>query len=229
MSAISNPDSDNREFPVIETPSVTVDIVIFTIQDNKLKVLLIKRKGEPYKDYWAIPGGFIRQGETLDAAALRELKEETGVGDVYLDQLYTFGGPERDPRKRVITVSYYSLVRPDRLENNPERDRNHVDWFCVKELPLLAFDHGNIITCAWDRLKEKLDHAALGFELLPQEFTLTELQRVYEIILDKELDKRNFRKRIISTNVVKSTDKTKMEGYHRPAKLYTLNTDTNNC
>ena len=211
-----------KDDPTIEKPSVTVDIVLFTIQDNDLKVLLIKRKAPPFKDSWAIPGGFIHAGETLDQAALRELKEETGVEDLYLEQLYTFGEPERDPRTRVITVSYYSLVSASKLNPEAGSDAGDVQWHSMKELPPLAFDHSEIISAAIERLQTKLNYTNVSFQLLPEEFTLTELQRVYEIILDSKLDKRNFRKRVLSMNILNETNKTKMEGYHRPAKLYSF-------
>jgi 8-oxo-dGTP diphosphatase len=209
-----------QDDPTIEKPSVTVDIVIFTVQNNELQVLLIKRKTPPYKESWAIPGGFIHVRETLDQAALRELEEETGVSDVYLEQLYTFGNPDRDPRTRVITVSYYSLVAADKLAPRAGTDAQDVSWFSVSNMPPLAFDHMEIIDSALERLRTKLNYSNVVFQLLPEEFTLTELQRVYEIILDKKLDKRNFRKRIMSLNILIDTNKTKMEGYHRPAKLY---------
>lgn len=214
--------------PIIEAPSVTVDIVIFTIKDDELIVLLIKRKTEPYVDSWAIPGGFILVREKLHEAALRELKEETGVENLFLEQLYTFGNPDRDPRKRVITVAYYALVNFDKLKPKAGSDAKEVNWFNVKNLPQLAFDHSEIISCAKDRLCSKLDYSNAAFQLLPEEFTLTELQKVYEIILDRNLDKRNFRKRILSMNLLNETNKTKMEGYHRPAKLYSFKAELNN-
>lgn len=222
MSEQANKEYKVQDDPTIEKPSVTVDIVIFTIKDDGLKVLLIKRKSPPYKDKWAIPGGFIHVRETLDEAALRELKEETGVGDVYLEQLSTFGNPDRDPRKRVITVAYYSLVSADKLSPKAGSDAEDVNWFSLKDLPELGFDHDQIIQCSIERLRSRLNNLNLGFKFLPDEFTLSELQRVYEIILDKQLDKRNFRKRILSLNILQETNKTKMEGYHRPAKLYSF-------
>lgn len=214
--------TDITDNPTIEKPSVTVDIVIFTIKSDDLQVLLIKRKNPPYKDSWAIPGGFIHVRETLDEAALRELNEETGVSDVYLEQLYTFGTPDRDPRKRVITVAYYSLISAEKLIPGSGSDGEEVEWFNIKNLPALAFDHSEIIDSALERLRLKLNYTNVGFQLLPDEFTLTELQKVYEVILDKSLDKRNFRKRIMSMNILQETNKTKMEGYHRPAKLYSF-------
>lgn len=203
-----------------ERPSVTVDIVIFTITDNDLKVLLIKRKGPPYQNFWAIPGGFVKIDESLEEAAFRELKEETGVSDVYLEQLYTFGDPRRDPRTRVITVAYFALINSEKLELYASTDAEEVRWYSTKELPSLAFDHSKIMDYAITRLRYKLEYTSAGFQLLPEEFTLSELQRVYEVILDKKLDKRNFRKKILSLNILEDTGKKIMKTLHRPARLY---------
>lgn len=203
-----------------ERPSVTVDIVIFTIRDNDLKVLLIKRKGHPYQNFWAIPGGFVKMDESLEEAAFRELKEETGVSDVYLEQLYTFGEPGRDPRTRVITVAYFALINSEKLELYASTDAEEVRWYSTKELPSLAFDHSKIMDYAITRLRYKLEYTSAGFQLLPEEFTLSELQRVYEVILDKTLDKRNFRKKILSLNILEDTGKKIMKTLHRPARLY---------
>lgn len=203
-----------------ERPSVTVDIVLFTVADNDLRVLLIKRLVSPFKGMWAIPGGFVLKAETLDAAALRELREETNVKDIYLEQLYTFGDPGRDPRTRVITVSYFALVSADKFELRADTDAEEVAWHSMYSLPELAFDHEKILNYALERLRNKLEYTTVGFELLPAKFTLTELQRLYEIILNRPLDKRNFRKKILSLGILKSLNETKMEGIHRPAQLY---------
>jgi 8-oxo-dGTP diphosphatase len=208
-----------------DRPSVTVDIVIFTVIDNDLKVLLIKRKLPPYQGNWAIPGGFVQMDESLDDAAFRELKEETSISDVYLEQLYSFGDPHRDPRTRVITVSYFSLVRSEHLNLYASSDADEVKWYSTKALPALAFDHSKIIDLAITRLRYKLEYTAAGFQLLPEEFTLSELQRVYEIILDKTLDKRNFRKKILSLNILEDTDKKIMKTLHRPARLYKFSSE----
>ncbi|MBL8151629.1 MAG: NUDIX hydrolase [Blastocatellia bacterium] len=205
-----------------ERPSVTVDIVLFTISEGELKLLLIKRRDEPFKAMWAIPGGFVRKGETLDQAALRELREETNVSGVYLEQLYTFGDPERDPRTWVITVAYFALVNSVNLQIKAETDAIDASWHSINNLPTLAFDHRKIVDYAVWRLRNKLEYTTVGFQLLPEKFTLTELQRVYEIILDKTLDKRNFRKKILSLSILKELNETKMDGIHRPAKLYTF-------
>jgi len=203
-----------------QNPSVTVDIVIFTIQKEKLCVLLIKRKYPPYKGKWAIPGGFVKYEETLDDAAMRELEEETGVKEVYIEQLYTFGEPRRDPRKRVITVAYFALISSENLVVRPDADVSDVRWFSVYNLPKLAFDHERIVKYALKRLRNKIMYTNVAFQLLSEEFTLTELQKAYEVILNKKLDKRNFRKKILSSNILEETGNKKLEGRHRPARLY---------
>ena len=164
-------------------PAVTTDIVIFTIRQDELKVLLIKRALPPFQGEWALPGGFVNLDESLDAGARRELEEETGVKDVYLEQLYTFGAPDRDPRERVITVAYYALIPSDKIEIRAATDAEGVSWFGLQELPDLAFDHEQILKAAHQRLAAKLDYSTIAFQFMPKEFTLTELQQVYELIL----------------------------------------------
>lgn len=203
-----------------ETPLVTVDIVLFTVLQNNLKVLLIQRKQPPFDHMWAIPGGFIHSGETLEQAASRRLREETNVKDIYLEQLASFGRPNRDPRARVITVAYYALVSVERLHLEAQANAEDVNWFGVTELPELAFDHAEIVQKALAKLKDNLEASSVAFQLLPENFTLTELQRVYELILGKTLDKRNFRKKILASDILQETHTTKMEGFHRPAQLY---------
>jgi 8-oxo-dGTP diphosphatase len=201
-------------------PAVTTDIVIFTIRQDELKVLLIKRALPPYKNEWALPGGFIKLDESLEEGARRELEEETGVRDVYLEQLYTFGDPNRDPRERVITVAFYALVPTREIKIEAGSDAEGVSWFGMKELPELAFDHRSILKMAHERLRAKLDYSTIAFQFMPRDFTLSELQHVYEVILREEIDKRNFRKRILGLNLIKETGKDKRDGAHRPAKLY---------
>ncbi len=201
-------------------PAVTTDIVIFTIRQDELKVLLIKRALPPHRNQWALPGGFIKLDESLEEGAKRELQEETGVAGVYLEQLYTFGRPNRDPRERVITVAYYALIPSDELEPKAASDAENVSWFGLKALPDLAFDHKRILKMAHERLVAKLDYSTIAFQLMPTQFTLSELQHVYEVILREQIDKRNFRKRILSLNVIKETGKERKAGAHRPAKLY---------
>lgn len=212
--------SDNR-LAQVETPLVTVDIVVFTIVDRAIQVLLFQRSTDPYAGHWSIPGGFINQDETLEQAAARWLREKTTVENIYLEQLYAFGGPGRDPRARVITVAYYALVSYEKLtpagRDNPS---DGTRWFDIGELPALAFDHNLIVAGALKRLKERLNTSAIAFQLLGDKFTLTELQRVYELVLDKTLDKRNFRKKMLAAGILEEIGETKMEGYHRPAQLY---------
>lgn len=203
-----------------DRPSVTVDVVIFSLIEESLNVLLVQRKYQPYADMWAIPGGFVRPDESLEEAAIRELAEETGVTDVYIEQLYTFGDPGRDPRTRVITVAYFALVPFAAIEHRPGDDAAATAWFPVDGLPELAFDHDNILAYALTRLRYKLEYTSVGFELLPDEFTLTELQRAYEIILEEDLDKRNFRRKILASDILEETGQKKKESEGRPAKLY---------
>lgn len=203
-------------------PSVTVDCVIFGLEDStELRVLLIQRGHEPFKDAWALPGGFVDLEEDLETAALRELEEETGVRDVFIEQLYTFGAPKRDPRGRVISIAYYALVNLRQHPVKAASDAKTVEWFNVNHLPKLAFDHNEILEVAINRLRAKVRYQPIGFELLPEEFTLTQLQSLYETVLgvDKPLNKRNFRTRILKMGVLKEVGK--QEGVaHRPAKLY---------
>ncbi|MGE0201845.1 MAG: NUDIX domain-containing protein [Candidatus Melainabacteria bacterium] len=213
---------ESTELSTYETPLVTVDIVLFSIIDNSLRVLLIKRKDPPFEHHWALPGGFIHVGETLADAAARILFEETNVKDIYFDQLGAFGAPERDPRARVITISFYALVSAQRLQVQAKDKAEDLGWHCVTDLPLLAFDHEKIFSFALLRLKDTLEigTSSVAYQLLPEKFTLTELQRVYELIISKQLDKRNFRKKMLSVGILEETGETKMEGYHRPAALY---------
>lgn len=205
-------------------PSVSTDIVIFTIQEEQLKVLLIRRLSEPFKNGWALPGGFVEIDEDLEQAALRELREETGITGVYLEQLYTFGKPDRDPRERVITVAYYSLVPIDRLSVGAASDARELGWFNIDQLPELAFDHRKIISKAKQRLTAKLDYSTIALQFMPSKFTLSELQKVYEIIHGEALDKRNFRKRVMAYGCMEDTGDVSRNGSHRPARLYTLKT-----
>jgi 8-oxo-dGTP diphosphatase len=203
-------------------PAVTTDIVIFTVRDRQLQLLLVKRRSEPFRGHWALPGGFIQIDEDLEAGARRELDEETGVSGVYLEQLYTFGAVDRDPRERVITVAYYALVPSEKLRLRAASDADAVGWFTFRELPTLAFDHDTIIAMAYERLKAKLEYSTIAFQFMPKEFTLSELQQVYQIILGEKLDKRNFRKSILALDGIIETGKEKRDGIHRPAKLYRL-------
>lgn len=201
-------------------PAVTVDITIFTVRNDELNVLLIKRAEQPFQGEWALPGGFVTENEGLEQAAERELVEETGVSGFYLEQLFTFGTPLRDPRGHVITVAYSALIPSDNLELRASTDAEGVAWFSIDKLPDLAFDHDEILEMSLDRLVAKLEYSTIAFQLMPESFTLTELQHVYELIERKEIDKRNFRKRILALGAIEPTGEEKREGPHRPAKLY---------
>lgn len=197
---------------------VTVDIVLFTIVDRQLHVLLIRRLAEPFRGSYALPGGFVLENESVDDAAHRELQEETGVEKVFLEQLYTFGEPKRDPRGRVITVAYYALVANSHILRSGT-DAADATWFSLDKLPTLAFDHKAIIEYAHQRIRGKLDYSNVGFELLPERFTLTELQLVHEAILGESLDKRNFRRKILQQEIVEATQEWQKTG-RKPAQLY---------
>jgi 8-oxo-dGTP diphosphatase len=205
-------------------PSVTVDVVIVALRDNELHVLLIKRETEPYRGKWALPGGFVNIDETLDAAARRKLAEETGVSHVYLEQLYTFGELDRDPRGRVISVAYIALV-PTPLTVHGGSDTGDAQWWPINAMPLLAFDHSDIVQYAVTRLRYKIEYSAVGFRLMPPEFTLSELQKAYEIVLGEPLDKRNFRRRIMEAEVIEPLDEIR-SGDGRPARLYRFRPDS---
>ena len=198
---------------------MTVDIVIFTLRDAILQVLLVKRGVPPFEGQFAIPGGFIREDESLEEAALRELYEETGVRNVFLEQLYTFGDPKRDPRGRVVTVAYYALIASDKLSLAAGADAAEAQWFLANELPPLAFDHKSILECALERLRNKLEYTTVGFQLVHEKFTLGELQAVYEAILGRQLDKRNFRRKIALLGILKPLREWRYTG-RKPAQLF---------
>jgi len=204
-----------------DKPSVTADIVIFTVQDNELKILLVKRAVEPFKNKWAIPGGFVKMNESLEDAAKRELMEETGVGEVYLEQLYSFGEPKRDPRGRVITIAYVALINSEKIKIRASTDVSEVQWFSIKKIPPLAFDHKKILDYALKRLKWKFEYTPIAFSLLSKEFTLGEIQKIYEIVFNQQFDKRNFSKKILSLNILKE-ETIKRDVSHRPPQLYSL-------
>lgn len=217
-------------FQEIKTHEITTDVVIFTIKDNKLQVLLVKRANEPFKGRWAIPGGFIRLSENLDNAALRILKEKTNVENIYLEQLYTFGDPLRYPSSRVITCAYFALIRSDdiKLSFDNSQGITEVQWHEVYNLPTLAFDHKEIIEYSLKRMRERLEFCPIAFQLLPEKFTLTELQKSYELILDMKLDKRNFRKKVLTGSVLKELNEYTKVGSKRPARLYSFDNITLN-
>jgi 8-oxo-dGTP diphosphatase len=201
-------------------PALTVDCVIFGYDTGQpLKVLLIQRSLPPFEGQWALPGGFVDMEENLEAAALRELAEETGMTDVFIEQLFTFGDPGRDPRGRVVSVAYYALVNLSEHPLRASSDARRVGWFPAYQLPPLAFDHSGIVEAAIQRLRGKVRYQPIGFELLPEEFTLTQLQDLYEAVLGIPLNKRNFRTRILKMGVLEEVGM--QEGVsHRPARLY---------
>lgn len=207
-------------------PSVTVDVVVFGYTElAKLQVLLIQRGGQPFRGHWALPGGFVEMNEDLESSALRELEEETGVKDIFIEQLYTFGQPTRDPRGRVISVAYYALVNLQQHPPKAASDATAAQWFSLDELPELAFDHADILAMAQERLRTKVRYQPIGFELLPAVFTLAELQSLYETILGvATLNKRNFRSRILDMGILEEAGK--QTGVpHRPAILYRFNAE----
>lgn len=203
-------------------PAVTTDVVVFTIELNALKVLLVRRVNEPYAGMWALPGGFLGIEEDLEACARRELAEETAIEGVYLEQLCTFGNPGRDPRERVVSVTYLALVPIDAVEPRAASDASAVAWFDYTALPELAFDHAAIIAQAHKRLVAKLAYSTIAFQLLPATFTLSEAQQVYESLLGRALDKRNFRKRILALDCLRKTSDYRRNGNHRPARIYRM-------
>lgn len=207
-----------------QRPLVAVDVVIFTLRDDDLRVLLVRRRRPPQEGLWAIPGGALGVDETLEAAAVRTLEEQTGLGDVYLEQLYTFGEPCRDPRGRVITVAYFAIVPVTGDIRCADSHGDGVRWWSIYDLPPVAFDHAEILDYALTRLRYKLEYTAVGFELLPKEFTLPELQMAYEIVLGEKLDKRNFRRKILSAGVIEPSGSHRT-GEGRPARLYRYRED----
>jgi 8-oxo-dGTP diphosphatase len=206
-------------------PELTVDVVIFTLREEQLNVLLVRRARPPFQGHWALPGGFVEMNEPLENAAARELEEETGVQGAYLEQLYTYGDPDRDPRGRVVSVAYFALLPKNALPREEAgSDATQLGWFPVDTTPELAFDHGQILTYALRRLRYKLEYSAVGFQLLPDSFTLSELQHTYEIVLGEPLDKRNFRRRILQAGIIEPTLQVR-SGEGRPAKLYRYRPD----
>jgi 8-oxo-dGTP diphosphatase len=217
---------------------VAVDIVIFCLREGELQVLLIRRAIPPFEGRWALPGGFVHARESLDEAARRELEEETGlrpgspagavakagVRDTYLEQLYTFGDVERDPRGRVITVAYYALLTGEASPLVAGTDAGEAKWMPARKHPPLAFDHERILAYALERLAAKMEYTTVGFQLLPKTFTLGQLQRVYEAVLGRSLDKRNFRRKMTLLGVLKPLDEWVTDGPSRPAQLFRLST-----
>ncbi len=207
------------EFP---RPSLTVDCILFGFDEGDLKVLLIQRGGEPFKGLWAFPGGFLDVNDDpgIEVAAKRELEEETGLTNVFMEQLYTFGDMGRDPRGRTISVAYFALIKLADYKVLAGSDASNAGWFNIPEVPELAFDHAKILEVALDRLKGKVRYQPIGFELLPEKFTLSELQHLYEVVLGTPLDKRNFRKKILRMNLLVELEEWQAGVPHRAARLY---------
>ncbi|MBI5366643.1 MAG: NUDIX hydrolase [Planctomycetes bacterium] len=205
------------EFP---RPALAVDCVLFGFDTADLKVLLVERALAPFRGAWALPGGFVRIDESVDAAARRELAEETGLSGVFLEQLYTFGDPRRDPRERVVTVAYYALVALAGQALAAATDAARAAWFPVAATPALAFDHARILRVGLERLRGKIRYVPIGFELLNRKFTLSELQHLYEAILGAPLDKRNFRKKVLAMGLLEDLRETQEDVPHRAARLY---------
>lgn len=207
----------------IHRPFVTVDAVVFGLdQSQQLRLLLIQRKYEPFQGTWALPGGFVKANESLEDAARRELKEETGIKDVFIEQLYTFGQQGRDPRGHVISVAYYALINLKEHPTQANTDASDAQWFGMDELPELGFDHHQVIQAAYQRLQAKVRYQPIGFELLPRKFTLSALQHLYETILGQSLNRRNFRSKILKMNILEQLERQK-DVPHRPAFLYQFN------
>lgn len=211
--------------PIQQNIKVAVDAVVFGYTSKEgLSILLIKRDIEPFKNTWALPGGLIKDDESIEEAVERELKEETGVSINYLEQLYSFGKPGRDPRNRVISVTYYGLVKPKEFELKASTDANDAKWFLINELPQLAFDHQMIIDKAMERLKGKIVYEPIGFELLDKKFPFSDLENLYSTVLDRPVDRRNFKKKIIKFGFLEETDeKQVLEGAGRPGNLFKFN------
>jgi len=203
-------------------PALTVDCVVFGLDEEDLKILLIQRGLAPFAGRWALPGGFVNVGEDPEAAARRELEEETGLtlAKLYLEQLYTFGAPDRDPREHVVSVAHYALVKLSDHRVRAATDARQAAWFAASDLPKLAFDHDRIVEVALERLKGKVRYQPIGFELLPPKFTLSQLQRLYETVLETPLDKRNFRKKILAMGLLEELDEIEEDVAHRAARLY---------
>lgn len=206
-------------------PALTVDCVVFGLDlvNKSLKILLIQRKLEPFIGKWALPGGFVQMDETLEEAARRELQEETGLSGIYLEQLSAFSGIDRDPRDRIVTVAFLALVKMNDLLLHADTDASDAAWFDFFDCPEVAFDHEQILDSALVRLQEKIRRQPIGFEMLPKKFTLTQLQSLYEIVLETELDKRNFRKRILAMGFLNELDEIEKDVSHRAARLYSFN------
>lgn len=202
---------------------LTVDAVVFGYEEGLVSILLVKRKYEPFKGCWALPGGFVLEDESLEAAVERELHEETGVKINYLEQLYTFGNPARDPRGRIVSIAYFGLVRPDAFHIKASTDAEEAEWFDINQLPEISFDHKEIIESAIKRLQGKITYEPIGFELLDKKFTFSDLEKLYSSLLGRAVDRRNFRKKIQSFNILDDLDEKVSKSTGRPANLFQFN------
>lgn len=211
-----------KEVLPVFNSAVSIDCVLFGFDNGELKILLIERNEEPFKDWWALPGNLVGETESVDQSASRILHELTGLSDIYMEQYYTFGEVDRHPQGRVITVAYYAMLRlgGDKVLKPLTSYAKKAQWINVKELPKLAFDHQNIFDKGLEKIKRRIKHLPIAFELLPEKFTLTQVQNVYELILGKKLDKRNFRKKILSFGVLKELDEKQKGVSFRAATLY---------
>ncbi|WP_430967321.1 NUDIX hydrolase [Spongiimicrobium sp. 2-473A-2-J] len=205
------------------TIQLTVDAVVFGYESGNISVLLVKRKYKPYEDSWALPGGFVLADETLEQAVERELSEETGVKINYLEQLYTFGGLGRDSRGRVVSVAYFGLVKPNTFKLSASTDAKKAEWFNINSLPKLAFDHRKIVATAIERLQGKITYEPIGFELLEKKFPFSDLEKLYTTLLGREIDRRNFKKKIASLKVLDELDEKVSKGPGRPGSLFSFN------
>jgi len=210
---------------------VAVDAIVFGYsKEEGVSILLIKRKYPPFKGSWAIPGGFVLDDEPLENAVARELQEETGVNINYLEQLYTFGNPDRDPRTRILSVAYFGLVKSNQFKKlKATTDAEAAEWFNFKQLPKLAFDHKKILNVAIDRLRGKIVYQPIGFELLDKKFPFSDLEHLYSTLLDRPIDRRNFKKKVMSLGILEELDeKSKSTGAGRPGNLFQFNKTTYN-
>ena len=208
----------NYEHP---RPALTVDCIIFGFEDNTLKVLLIERGHDPFAGHWAFPGGFVEIDERVEDAAKRELEEETGMQNTFMEQLYTFSKVDRDPRGRVVSVAYYALVKPAAHEVRAASDARNARWFAEDELPELAFDHAEILKVAIKRLQSKITYEPIGFELLEEKFAFSELEKLYTTLLDRPIDRRNFKKKIMSLDILEElSEKQQLKSAGRPGNLF---------
>jgi len=204
-------------------PSVTIDCVVLGYDCNTVSLLLVNRKEVPFNNMWTLPGGFLFIDETPEESARRILSTKTGLDNLYLEQLYTFGEVKRDPRGRVLSIAYYALVDPRKFQLLAGNATNDVKWFAISKLPKIGFDHKQIIAVALNRLKAKVTYQPIGFELLDKKFTLTELQFLYECILERPIDKRNFRKRMLDSKVIKATGEKRTGEKNRAPELFEFN------